>query len=398
MINSDKKLLKNKKNNKNIKTKGATMSKKILTFLAVLALSLAGCGGGGGSSNSGSSGTNTTPVGLYVYGTQTLNGDSAPGEVVYSTLSSVGSMITTGTGPATQDYPYGVYSVNIGGGNYLYVANRNSNSVSEYSVSGTTITSLGTVGLSYQPISGAMAYSKTQQTLYVAYSGGIAAMSVSGTGGLGSPTYYPDPNSYTAWVLSVDATGNYLVAADQITSTTWAAQLWQINSGGSLTAKNLSGTVQELAETLVADPNTTNGDFLYGYTALLSISGGNITATDLSGFSGTCAPSCNVNPIWIDPTGTWLYVVVSDGNTGSIYTKMEQYSIGSTGTVSLVNSQQVSTNWYPGQLPTAYYSSSNGYLTVDEQYLWTFSFNSLNGNLSLLNSADFSSGSTAILP
>lgn len=376
-------------------------------LLSVIFLFLASCGGTGGGSggtssggsggttSGGSGGTTFTPA-LYVYELNTN----------YISISATGKINPSGvqtgsqTGPQTQDYPYGIVSGTIGAAHYLYVANRNSNSVSEYSASGGTISIIGTLSLSHQPISGSMVFDASRLLLFVAYSGGIAVIPVLSDGTLGTPAYHADPNAYTAWALSEDATKTYLVAADQTTTTSWAAQIWTIGSGGALTAGNLSAQVQELPQSLVADPVTTNGNYLYAYTALLSISGGTVTATDMSAYSGTCAPGCNVNPAWIDPTGTWLYVIVSDGNSGSIYTKVLQYEIASDGTLSPVGSGTVtlSSSQFYGGNPTVDYMSANGILVVNDEYLWTLSYNSLNGNLTLLNGGDMFSIQTAYLP
>ena len=111
-------------------------------------LFLAVCGGGAGGTGGGSGGNGISLAGT-VYG---ISETTTSGTITATSITSSGNYDTTSTySNVTGNIPKEFATATIGGSTYLYVANLGSNSISEFKVSGMSVTSLGTVSTGSYP-------------------------------------------------------------------------------------------------------------------------------------------------------------------------------------------------------------------------------------------------------
>ena len=366
------------------------MSKNVL-FILFAAL-LTSCGGGGSTGGVGSGGVGGVTLAGTVYSSFVNTTSSG---IQSTSITSSGNMDTT---ISSNSIPGGDYkefaTATVSGSTYLYVANLGSNLISEFKVSGTSVTSLGTVSTGSYPQ--CLTIDKSNRFLFVADSnngtlgaGDIYSYTINSDGTLtstGTPAYNA---SNPVYGISEDQTGSYLVAAVLTSNTAWSAVALTVNSNGTLTYSNeqtgLSGGIPFY---WAADPSTTHGDFLYSgawngtyfYSAVLVGGSVTVTTTTLSG-------NHLYYPAWIDPTGTWLFM--ADNNETSLSESLTQYTIGSSGVLSAGAGGTIFVNSSDGGYTNALSGYDSNYGLVVFPYggdVATLSFNSLNGTLSLINS------------
>jgi hypothetical protein len=368
---------------------GDCMSKNVLFILFAL---LTSCGGGGSTGGVGSGGVGGITLAGTVYSSFTNTTSSG---IQSTSITSSGNMDTTISSNSISGGDFKEFATaTVSGSTYLYVANMGSNSISEFKVSGTSVTSLGTISTGSYPQ--CLTVDKSDRFLFVGDSndgtlgsGDIYSYTINSDGTLtstGTPAYNA---SNPVYGISEDETGSYLVAAVVTSGSSWSTVVLTVNANGTLTYSNeqtgLSGGIPFY---WAADPSTTHGDFLYSgawngsyfYSAVLSGGSVTVTTTTLSG-------NHLYYPAWIDPTGTWLFM--ADNNETSLSESLTQYTIGSSGALSAGAGGSIVVNSSSGGYTNALSGYDSNYGLVVFPYggdVATLSFNSLNGTLSLINS------------
>lgn len=369
------------------------MRNKILWLCLSFFLLLTSCGGGSGGSTGGGTGGSGITLAGTVYG---ISETTTSGTITATGITSSGNYDATSTySNVTGNIPKEFATATVGGSTYLYVANLGSNSISEFKVSGTSVTSIGTISTGSYPQ--CLTVDKSNRYLFVADSnngtlgsGDIYSYSINTDGSLtsvGTPAYNA---SNPVYGISEDETGSYLVAAVLTSNTTWGAVALTVNSNGTLTYSNeqtgISGGIPFYWE---VEPVSTHGDFMYSgawngtYFYSAALSGGTITVTTTTKTSGNL-----YYPAWIDPTGTWLFVTKYNGSSPS--ESLTQYTIGSTGALSLGPEGTITVSSSGGGYTNNVAGYDSNYGLVVFPYggnVATLAFNSLNGTLSLINSS-----------
>lgn len=363
--------------------------KRLITLTGMIVLLLlTGCGGGGGGGIGGGSGggTSVSSIGT-VYGVSE-NSDYT-GNIVATSVSASGTQVSSSTrSSATGTYPKQTATATVGGTTYFYVVVNGTNTVDEFSVSGTTVTSIGSVPTGTSPQCITVVNNKY---VFVGDTNGgttgagdIYSYQINGNGTLtavGTPAYNAGNPVYG---MSVDATGTYLVAGVVTSGSTWDADVLTINSGGTLTYDSTSASVSGAGVPFfwTVDPSTTNGDFMFSsawngnYYYEAKLSGSSITITTVTGTSNH-----NQAPVWVDPSGTWLYM--NDYNYSTYVSNLVQYSIGSSGTLTQTGTPiELASTGGISDSPASYVSSG-GYLVVGAGGVGVISYNSLNGAMTL---------------
>ncbi|HZY63361.1 MAG TPA: beta-propeller fold lactonase family protein [Edaphobacter sp.] len=220
-------------------------------------------------------------------------------------------------------------------GDYAYVANYTTSTVSGFSLSAGTLKSVpnSPLGLGYQPV--AMAVTPNNKYLYVAAPGTINVYTINSDGSLTAPS--GGAGVAVANVVSMDISpdGKWLLALD---STPLAATVdqFQINSstGGLAPASPVSYAIPNVTivpKMLRIAPNGalvfaalgTGGDLVFSFD---TTSGALITEQQLN-----VGGSTSDNGLAVDSTSTNLYIARS-GNGGGVAV----YSIGASGKLNAV--------------------------------------------------------------
>lgn len=374
-----------------------------LAIFSLLSFSLSSCGGGSSSGGSGG-GSAAAPVAFYVYGaTYSASGSSGNGNTVINQINADGVTATASrNGPQTGVGPGQEIIVTIGANRYLYVENTNGgqgNTISVYSVNGATLTALPQIVTSSNlaPQS-QMVY--VSGVLFVSLHNGtngsngvISSYAVNADGSLSliSSDAYTDTNG-PALTMALDVSGHYLVVAEYGSTTTWNARCLAIGAEGTLSLTSSQTGIPGDVNFLYADPSATNGDYLYGsslgYFYQVAIAGGTITVTS----NPSLVPNSNTTttPVWIDPTGTWLFLAELDGLNDS--ETLVQYRINSAGslTAGTMTPIQIATggNGSVGGFTESpgFYDTTNGIVEIPVGgYLTTYSYNALSGSLTTLS-------------
>lgn len=366
---------------------------------------LSACGGGGSSGGGGAYGSSSGPGGpgggavptaFTVYGAQCTN-TNQNGIVLIDPVDTQGVVLSGAvTGPATGPCPEPLLGVTISGANYLYVANTNGdtngNTISIYRVNGSSVTSLGAV-TAPGAIGGAQMVFAGGSLFVPMTSGAISSWAVGGDGTL----TLENAAAYTVsggqpQAMSSDATRKYLIVSEYAGLTSWNALALAIGTEGTLSLDSEQTGILGSANFILPDPVLSSGNYLYasgeGFFYELSLSsGGTINVTDVS---SSIAPTNETEPypVWIDPTGTWLYLAEADFGTGA--ETLVQYRIDSSGTLSAGSEAPVQiasgTNGSFGGFTNSpgYYDPSSGIVALPIfGYLSTFSYGS-DGNLAPL--------------
>lgn len=320
----------------------------LATPFLVLMTACGNTGGGGGNTGGGSSGPSTPAAVLYQYGITDGASQSAPGNVLVAGIDSSGAVVTgqTYTG-VTTSAPFAEATATVGGLNFLYVVDPNSNVVDEFSVNGLTVTKLGSVSTGVGPES--ITVDKSNRFVFVgdtnnttAGGGDIYAYSINANGTLSQVGTTPAfNNSDPVYAVQEDTTGTYLIAACEVGNpvTGWVAKRLTVNTDGTLTNVGASSAGAGIVPSFFSVvPNTTNGDILYGgvfyaypahpYLYTVVVTGTSVALTSMAQQSNT-----NVAPVWIDPTGTWLFVATY--NISGFSETLTQYKIGSSGALTI---------------------------------------------------------------
>jgi len=140
---------------------------------------------------------------------------------------------------------------------------------------------------------------------------------------------------------------------------------------------------------LVPVPNTTNGDILYGglfyydnaspYLYTILVTGSSVTLTSTAQTANT-----NFEPVWVDPTGTWLFTATFNFSANEAET-LTQYQIGSGGSLTVGPEGTFNIN---GSGVGGVTNSSAGYISSTGMVLiptggggYSLSYNSITGSL-----------------
>ena len=394
-----------------MKLKSKSIQNLLKLFLAtpflVLMTACGNTGGGGGNTGGGSSGPSTPAAVLYQYGITDGASQSSPGNVLVAGIDSSGAVVTgqTYTG-VTTSAPFAEATATVGGLNFLYVVDPNSNVVDEFSVNGLTVTKLGTIPTGSGPES--ITVDKNNRFVFVGDTntapqggafgvGDIYSYTINSNGTLtqvGSAPVFNNSDPVTA--VQEDTTGTYLIAACWVSNTGWVSKSFTVNAGGTLT---LVATSTEVAASggdipapqfFVPVPGTTNGDILYAgnvqgapvaYLYTVAVTSTTVTLNYINGSSDT-----TTTPVWIDPTGTWLFEATDIMSNGS--ETLTQYKIGSSGTLTAGPEGTITlangTSNVGGLTNSAagYISSTGTVLVPDGGGGSSLIYNSLNGSLS----------------
>ena len=289
-------------------------------------------------------------------------------------------------------------------GDYLYVVNQSTNTLSEFSVgsSALAVISGSPISLSSVIASGSaasIAVTRQNTFVYVGGQGGIGCFSI-GTGG--ALTAVSAGNIVTTGdIVSLDTSydGKWLVALDNVLH---AITVYTINTSTGALSVAAGSPVSypltinsniSLAEAVRVAPNNsyiavalgTAGDILYPFTT----STGLLSAGQLIGFSTAGNTTVSDNALAFDTSSGYLYV--ARGVAGSGKSLVASYSISSAGVPSTV--QTVTT----GDTPYAVLVDST------DKYLYTANRGSgsvsgytiSNGTFTALSGSPYSSGTTS---
>lgn len=364
------------------------LMKRLITLTGMIfLLFLTGCGGGGGGSTS--SGSTKTVIG-YVFTTIQNGSPSVPGNIETTAIYSDGSVEGSPSSVATTDSGGGnLLLMKISATYYLLQTNASANTVSSWKVSssGNALTKVGSYTGESGCSPGSLAISKTGTELFVGCgNGGIDTFTINSDGSLTvlqTPSYTVGANYYIN-SMTVDQSGTYLIVNAAVTTTDSEFLQLAIGGGGALTLSSSQTGIVGWQTTLISDPSTTHGNYFYAGGSgdtnyyVVSESGGTITATEQT--------SLDVDfwPVWIDSTGSWLTSLNSKSNTPQT-TYIQQYTIGSSGTLS-TNGSSVTINsvWESSSSP-AQYDSTYGYVIMRaENAIIVGVPNSLNGSMTIL--------------
>jgi len=321
---------------------------KTIVVLAVF-FALTACGGGGSGSGSGGNGSGSTPTLVGYEITASSSAGSIQGEVYLNSVYSDGSVKTTFSISGVQG-PNGMAQTTISGTTYIFINDTNGYSIDEYQINKTngTLTQLpGVTGFSSMP--GSEVVDHTGNYLFVGFNNGtISSYAIGSNGSLTYTGFSLTLNSSgETYCMTEDTTGGYLVAGVNAGST-YGIYVLADNHNGTLTLKNQSTGLSGGIINMAADPNTTNGDYVYGgggsefdILNVTSFASGNSSALSLMSTGGS-----NIwgTIYWIDPTGTWAYLDFY--NTGTQEETLYRYNISNNGSLSsgaLLSSQSAGT-------------------------------------------------------
>lgn len=315
--------------------------------ISTVLFALTACGGGHSSAGGGSSGTTTSVVGYEI--TAVGGSSGALGTVYLNAVYSNGSIkttysLTSGQGIMT------FHKVTISGTTYVFANDTTGYSIDEYQVnkSNGTLTQLpGITGFASMP--GSEVVDHSGQYLFVGFNNGTISSYVIGSNGSLTYTGFSITlnSSGETYCMTEDTTGGYLVAGVN-TGSTYGIYVLENNQNGTLTLKNQSTGLSGGIINMAADPNTTNGDYVYGgggsefdILNVTSFASGNSSALSLMSTGGS-----NIwgTIYWIDPTGTWAYLDFY--NTGTQEETLYRYNISNNGSLSsgaLLSSQSAGT-------------------------------------------------------
>ena len=350
-----------------------------LTWIALLLFFFSACGTGGGTGGGSTGGENAGGSSKKIIGYAFTTGPLQE-TAIYSdgSVEGVGTTLASGSG--------NLISLTVSGNNYLFQPNA-SDGITAWKVSNSG--SISQVG-SYNDASGCgpdnLAINPSKTELFVGCSnGGIDTFNINSDGSLTAlqtPAYTAGAN-YDINSMVLDQSGTYLIVNAAVTTTDSEFLQLEVGSGGSLTLSSSQTGIVGWQSTLIADPNTTHGNYFYAGGSgdtnyyVVSESGGTISATEQSALQE------NSWPVWIDPTGSWLTTLNSIGSTPQS-TFIQQYAIGHTGTLT-TNGSPVTVNsmWEPSSSP-AQYDSAYGYVIMRaENAIIVGAPNSLNGSITI---------------
>jgi len=360
---------------------------KRLFMIAGMAVLLTACAGGGSGGGSDPSGSSKTVIG-YAY-TVIQSGDSSPTGILEATaVYSDGSVDGTGTSVATTDSGGGnLLLVTISGTNYIFKTNGGADTVSSYKVAaGNSITKIG----SYSDDTGcgpfSLATNKTGTELFVGCTaGGIDTFMINSDGSLSTlqaPAYVAGSGDQIN-SMTVDQSGSYLIVNAAVNTYNSEFIQLSIGGGGALTLSSSQTGIVGWQWVTISDPNTTHGNYFYAGGSgdtnyyLISESGGTITVTEQT------ALETYSWPVWIDQTGSWLTSLNSKPLTPQT-TYIQQYTIGSGGTLSTNGSSvTINSTWEDSASP-AQYDSVHGFVIMRaENAIIVGAPNSLNGLMTI---------------
>ena len=350
--------------------------KKLLILILLLLSSCAGGGSSGGETGTGASaGSKKTVIG-YIFSTPLLE------NALYSDGSVDGSptSLTSGTGTGN------LLAVAIAGtGNILFQTNASANDVISWKVfKNGTVSQIGTYNDEPGCSPESLAATKTELFVGCQY-GGIDSFTINADGSLSvlqAPAYTAGTN-YDINSMAIDQSGTYLIVNAAVTTTDSEFLQLAIGGGGTLTLSSSQTGIVGWQRTLIADPNTTHGNYFYAGGGedtnyyVVSESGGTITATEQSALQE------NSWPVWIDSSGTWLSMLDSAPNTPTS-TSIQQYTISSSGSLS-VNGAEISVN-SQGTVSSslAGYDSAYGFvIMMAGDVIIVGAPNSLNGSMTI---------------
>lgn len=386
------------------------MIKRLVSF-GFLSLFLASCGGG--ASSGGSSGSSTPTKTVIGYAITNFQGSSGSTQSTSLYSDGSGSPVSSIANPsggfvATSNFT----QKTISGKTFAFAGTKNPDSIIAFALNASTgtLTQLpGITGLSYSVNS--VVVSKSSNYLFAELSNGeILSYSIGTDGSLTATAFSTTLSSGNGnGSIVEDGTGNYLVAISQNSTTTFGIYLYQDNNDGTLTYKNDSLDISNVQgfTTYVADPNTTNGDYLYGGSGFAS---GNSTDIFILNVGELVSGASNVVPSayatglsgnessvwWIDPSGTWLYTETCDsGTTSCVNPQLNQFTISSTGSLTPGSMTPVSMETAFSPFEAGYDQTTGTVISPGNSTLAEYAFSSLAGSVTAVATSPINVGSVS---
>ena len=276
-------------------------------------------------------------------------------------------------------------------GDYVYVVNQTTDTLSGFGVGTGTLLSIATVGLTSGLAPASVAVTRPNSFVYVGGNGAIECYSI-GTGGVLTAVTGGGAGA-TANFVSLDTSpdGQWLIGLDSVTLTVY---VYKINiSTGALTLNSTTsygvpgaGTVSQRSVSVapngayVAVALGPGGDIVFPFTTSTGLLG--------NGNSLAIASTYSDNAVLFDPTSA--YVLIARGVTGTGSSGIATYSVNSTGALTPVGTLAASGN-APYSLVT---DSTGGYVYAANRGDSTISgYTMASGKLTALGSSPYGSGS-----
>ena len=232
-------------------------------------------------------------------------------------------------------------------GNYVYIVNQTTNTLSEFSVGSSALTAISGSPISLASVlasasASSVAVTRPNTYVYVGGQGGIGCFSIGSTGALTAVT--TGNLSSTGDFVSLDTSpdGKWLAGLDSVNR---SINIYSINTAtGALT---LNGTATAFPVVMAGNPSVaqavrfaptgkflgvalgTSGDVVYPFTT----STGTLGSGQALQFAATGTNSSD-NALTFDATGAFLYVARLVSGVGN--SRVASYSVTSTGATTLV--------------------------------------------------------------
>ncbi len=263
-------------------------------------------------------------------------------------------IVANGSGKATDDVNNVAVICKTSTTRYAYVANANSNTVSQYTVgAGGTISAMTTATIPAGTTPYSVTVDPTGKYVYVVNYGsssvpGSISQYTIGTGGGALAAMTPatitagtHPNS-----IAVDPSGKYVYVAN--------------NGGGNVSQYVISttdGSLTEIAPAIGAgtNPNSVTVDPSGKYVYVANNGSGNVSQYVISTTDGslteiTPAVAAGTKPysVTVDPSGNYVYVV--NYGSSSVPGSISQYTIGTGGALTAMSTASVAAGIYPASV------------------------------------------------
>ena len=233
-------------------------------------------------------------------------------------------------------------------GDYVYVVNATTNTVSEFSLASSALTAISGSPVSLSSVlasqsAASVAVTRANTYVYVGGQGGIACFSIGSTGALTAVTTSNLTSTGDFVSLDTSPDGQWLVALDGVNH---SINIYGINASTGLLTLNGTATAYPLVMasnpsvaqavrfaptgTFLAVALGTSGDVIYPFTTSSGVLG--TTGQEIT-FS-TTGTNASDNALVFDSTGTYLYVARLISGTGN--SRVASYSLNSSGVATAV--------------------------------------------------------------
>lgn len=287
-------------------------------------------------------------------------------------------------------------------GNYVYVVNQTTNTLSEFAVGSSALTAISGSPVTLASVlasssAASVVVTRPNTYVYVGGQGGIACFSIGSTGGLTAVTAGNLTSLGDFVSLDTSPDGKWLVGLDSVNH---SINIYGINSATGVLTLNGTATAYPLAMagnpsvaqavrfaptgTFVGVALGTSGDVVYPFTTSTGVLG----AGQEIQFSATGTNSSD-NALVFDSTAAYLYVARLVSGVGN--SRVASYSVTSTGATTLVNSAVTGDAPYSVMIDNAgtyLYTANRGSANVS-------GYSIANGVMTALVGSPYSSGLSA---